>query len=649
MRILMAVLIVALVASCASRTIETARIAAAPEPQTIATPLSRPVADESDVNQLTAAPEACDHEQTIRALRLRLAEALQDLYAAAPAAGRDAMLLDMARDPLATVRLTALTLIQRRISTNEEISPELAAYVQTMLEDVDAPVRKSAALLVANFGEGKASAALLGRLKVEKVQSVREALLRALGQTRDPKALKAVLNEIPSKHEGVSAAAAIAMSRIADKQDLGAFDRHRAVEVLVERYRRMAVAGDGAALREALLTAMGVVGDAAVASVLREALKAPKATVKLAAVTAVAHLGDDSLAEALVDLTADADRGVRQAAIGALGELAGERYLRKTILAHTCENVEADAAVRRKAWDVTMMILTHADADVLWTVERDLHDRSNAVDERIKIAELLVAKLKDGQDPRLSAAQRRLAAALMVASRPAEAGDNLAEAYKAAAEAGSPESLAIWLEWIDAMLAAGDPKVVEMMTLRPEPAAFTEACRHMEAGLTRLATAGKHASVALVAREALDRLRGRLTPQDKKKIQKMLLAATAAQRLADHRRVAVLIPMLLADPAVSLEAVEELKSMGARAVEPLAEALKSVLSAEKVDPQVEKAIVSVLTQIAPKLNTYDPKAARAERLKKVEALLGEANVSQPSLQGAQASPGDAGKPGGASP
>ena len=93
---------------------------------------------------------------------------------------------------------------------------------------------------------------------MEDSPAVREALLKALGQLRQGEALPAVLAEINSRYENVSAAAAAAMVRIAAKVPLDEAQRRAASEAIVLRYKAIDPSGsEGVPLREALLSAMG--------------------------------------------------------------------------------------------------------------------------------------------------------------------------------------------------------------------------------------------------------------------------------------------------------------------------------------------------------------------------------------------------------
>ena len=551
-------------------------------------------------------------------LRDRLARAMQELYAATPSAQRGAMLLGFLKDPLADVRLVGLTLAEGKIAANEEVPAEIRNQVRSMLADADPRVRKASALLVANLGDGEALVSLLDRLKAEDVPSVREGLLTALGQLRDPKALPAALAQIRSRDDSVAAAAAEALARIVSQKPLQEDQRNEAARTLVARYRQMDAANDVPALREALMAAMGAVRDKDFLPILQDALHNSAATVRLAAVNALAQFAQADLAATLVGLISDPDRGVRRAAIAAVGTLGGQRYL-QTVLKQTDPQVEGDAAVRQQAWDVAMGILAKADPKVLASVAQALADRTDAANQRIKVLQMLVGALKAAKSEALPSTLRELGLALMKASRPAEAAPVFAEAQALLLAEKSPQAQEVWLEWIEALLAADDPVVVKALAEQSEEA-FAKAWALFDAHLKRLLDAEKYPPAILLAGEAVKQLSSRLTARQRQVLSDVLAGATARQIAADRERVAKLAPQLSAvDESARTAADAELQSMGERAVAPLLEELKKVVIADA--PGAEKAILAALAQIAPKLTGYDPAAPKADRIKLVDSWL----------------------------
>ncbi len=565
-------------------------------------------------------------------LRERLGRTVSDLYDATPDTQREAMLLGFLQDPLPDVRLAGLRLVDRRVASNEPISPEVRNEVRAMLADGEVRIRQEAAIVVASLSEAEALKALLDRLGVEDSPKVREALLKALGQLRQAEALPAVLEEIGSRYENVATAAAAALVRIASKEPLGEAEREQAVEAIVLRYKAIAPsATNGTDLREALLSAMGVVGDESFMPVLQEALKDPSAKVRLAATTSLAKVGKSAAAPALAALTADSDRGVRQAAIAALGAVGGKENL-PTILNLTNPAVESDAVVRQQAWDVILTMLSGADEDTVFSVVDSLAARDDALAERIKILQVLVdrlgspprstttgSSLKARKGSRLAGAQRRLAAVLMQAHRPAEAAAQLGEAYAAYASQRSSEAPRVWEDWVDALVAADDPSCAAAIASQTDEKAFAAALGKLMDRLSALRSQEKYLTVTLLAGEALEHLSGRISGSQRDALRQMADEAKARQSATDGQKVAALVLLLVGDDESARKAAGELQGMSTRAIPPLLAELRKAVTGELIDPKVEKAIVEVLRQISPKLTGYDISASTKVKLELIDA------------------------------
>ncbi len=557
-------------------------------------------------------------------LRRRLATAMMDTYAATPAARQDALLMSFLKDPLADVRQVGVALANRRVTANGEVSDELKAHIRGMLNDEDAGVRRTVALLEATFGDPDAPAALLTRLEIEQDREVQQALLSALGQLREPRALEPVLEKLASADDRVAAAAASALARLAAAKPLSGDVRQRAVKTLLDRYAAFesapAANGSGAALREAVLTAMGMVGGDAFVPTLRSALSAAAATVRLAAVKAVAQLGKAELSDALVPLAADDDRGVRQAVVEALGALNGAKHL-ETILQRSDPAAESDATVREKAWTVATGALAGADAATLAEVCNILDQRQAPPARRVQVGQMLVQALKAAQSPDLPNAQRTLAAALLAASRPAEAAPLLGEAYSLLAAADHEDASGVYLEWVDALLLANDPMVLKAMADPARADTFDEVVARVRKHLDGLVADGRFGPAALLGAEVLRQFGRRLGEEPRRAIAATVASARTQRAAADRKRVAQLVAQLQAAGAETAKAAAaELEAMGERAVRPLVLELRA-LAENAAEEGMQRAVLDVLAQLAPNLTGYDPKAPRTERLRRIEAWL----------------------------
>jgi len=555
------------------------------------------------------------------ALRERLTETLKDLYDAAPAAQQEAMLLDFLADPLADVRLVGVFLAEKKLSANQPVSEDVRAAVDVLLADSDPRCRRAAALLYADLGKSDRSGRLLSCLAWEQDLSVRQGLLAAIGQLRSPDALPAVVKELASPDEDIATAAAEALGRIVEASPLGADMRSSVSRALGARYSSAARDPDSAQLREALLAAMGAVGGRELVGTMERALRDKAAAVRQAAVAALAKADSAGSVRLLEPLVGDGDRGVRQAAISAIGALGGDPYL-DAVLDRTEPPVEGDPAVRKIAWEAVMSILKRSDPAVVSRVADRLSARPDAADQRITVLQMLTAALKDQGGGPLANAERQLGLALMSQGRPAEAGPLLAEAWRSYAASGAKEAPAVWLEWVDALLAAEDPAVATAMNEQEKDELFASALARFNARLGDLQARGDHAAVILLASAAFERLPHRLTPAQIEDIQVDAAEADKARALADRQEVAKLVAQLRSpEEQARKDAASRISALGPRAVEPLLQELKLASAGQQPDPAVEAEIVAILGQLAPDFKGYEPASPADQKAQLIDQYL----------------------------
>jgi len=235
---------------------------------------------------------------------------------------------------------------------------------------------------------------------------------------------------------------------------------------------------------------------------------------------------------------------------------------------------------------------------------------------------LRVESLKATKSDRLAAAQRELAGMLMRASRPADAAPYLAEACAALASTGGPDAAVAWNEWIDALLAADDPAAIKALADQKDAGQFDAAYSRLTERLSSLVEQSKPAIAIALCDEAIKQLSPRLKGGRLAEIQKIAQDAKTAQAAADKQKVAKLCQQLAAsDEPARKAAGAELAAMGERVVEPLAAELKRNITSEKPSAELEKAILAVLRQVAPKLAAYDPDGPVAEKLKVIDGWI----------------------------
>jgi HEAT repeat protein len=557
-------------------------------------------------------------ENDNRHLRERIGELMLDLYTATPQGEKQGLILRSLRDSLPVVRQASLRMIMRQIASGQSVPEPILAAVRQVLRDPEPAVRSQAALTLAGLGDALAVNPLLERLDAEQSVAVRSDLLRALGQLRARAALPAVLSELDSPEPGIVASAAGALSRMAEAAPLTSEHKAKAMSAVGEQFRRFGQAKNHLAAREALLEAMGVLGDPESVQTLRGALKDPEPTIRMGAVKGLMRLGDGDAPEAIKPLLADADRGVRQMAIQALGRLSGEEYL-EAILQRSDPSVETEAAVRAQAWETVMEVVKPSGPELLRSVIDLLADRPDARSQRIDIMKLYVDALaKAPATQALADARRALGEALLSERRGSEAAGYLAAAYRAY-QGESPEAASeTWLEWVEALLQANDPSVAKVVGAQEDDGLFARAMTQYRLRLNALSKEGRYPPLISLAEGLVKEVDGRLDDQSRSAVAQMITAARQNQAKADRARVGELAGRLAStDPAVRTSAQGELVAMGARAVPGLLDELERLVSSEAPAPEQEERILAVLGQVAPELTGYDSTASRKQRLERI--------------------------------
>lgn len=551
-------------------------------------------------------------------LRERLAQAMVDLHASTPAAQRPALILKLLKDSLGDVRLAGLNLLLRQVSLGQQVDEACGAQVRVLLADSDSRLRQAAAMLVAAQGDTAALDALLERLGKEQNMAVRQALVTALGQLRDSKAVVAVLGELGNESAGVATAAASALARQAQRQQLDETLRARAVEELLARYSQADAAEKPATLCEALLTAMGVIADKAFVPALKDGLSSPAATVRLAAVKSLSRCGDAGMVALLDGLVRDADRGVRQAAIVAIGELNGQERLAMVLDRTRAEN-EADAQVRQQAWDVAMLLLSRAQtADIRKAID-SLASRADAAPQRIRMMQMLVERHATTGDSGLADSSRELGLALLKAGRAPEAPAQLAKAHELAVAAKRSDVPEIWTELVGAMLETDDARVIKMIAQSEHEQAKAKALELVWLRLEKLRSVGKWPAAVALSQAAMEQLDQLLSEQQKETLKQALADAQAQQAAQDRQQVKGLLPGLSGDDAARKAAQAQLATLGERAIAPLVAELRACVDCEQPDAALEKTILQALAGVAPRLNGYDTSAQKDVKLKTIES------------------------------
>ena len=563
-------------------------------------------------------------EEDNAALRSRLTKALEEVYASTPPDRREAVLIGFLHDPIAEVRLVGASLVGSWVSSGAKVSSAVATEIRKLLPDDDLRVRKAAAALAGSLADAQFVAPLLQRLESEADLAARQVVLTSLGQLQDPSAVPAVLKDVGSEDNEVAAAAAVALERIAAKHKLRDKDDGSTSKAILDRYAAALKADrskDVIALREALLRAMGTVCGRSAIPAVREALKDEAAMIRLAAVSSLGELGDGSLADAVVPLVSDQDRGVRQAAIVVLGKLGGEKYIQH-VIERARASSEPDAAVRNQARDVTLDILKKCDTQVLWNVIGQLQNQPDGRDLQIQILEILVDRLETEKSKYLHAAHRHLGLVLKQAGKAGEAAAHLRRAFELLEKEKNPQARVLWSEWLEAMYDHDVEGFIKAMAEQEDEQLFLSAYADLGTRLEKLKNSREWSKLIILTAASIEHLKPRLTADKLQALGEILAQAKQEQRAVEEQDARKLVADLLAaDEASRRKAEAAVKAMGDRAVKPLLEELRKTVTVENPNPAAEKALLAMLSQIAPDLKGYDAAAKKEDRLKLIDKWL----------------------------
>ncbi len=560
-----------------------------------------------------------DLEKENADLRRRLAAAMRGRHDDAAEAKKDAVLTEMLEYPVASVRLAGAMLVQERLASGKPLSEALQEQVAAMVGDASPAVRREAALTLANLGGERAVKVITERLDAEQTSEVREVLYQAVGLLREVGMWDRLVKGIEKEERRAAAEAAAALARIAERNGPDIARRAAAAEALRKRYR--AAGSNSAVLRENLLAAMGPLKDKQLSGLLTSALKDPAATIRLRGIEGLQKLSLPEGSAAVAPLINDPDRGVRRAAISAVGALGGAKHL-ADVMGRTNPAVEPDAAVRQQAWTVAMALWENTSPGDLRKLAKQLEQRADAREYLIQLLKLLLGKIPAGEVGAWAPVRLQLGEALLEAGRPAEAVGELSTVHAALLKAGGADAPKVWRKWIEALLAADDVSAVQKIAAERDADQFAAAVDALTRRVNALKADKEWDSLVRLGRAAEQRLAKRLDDARRKWLAESLREGAQQQQLEDRQRVAGLIQRLAgADEAARHAARKELTDMKARAVAPLVQELRKLLAGENPSQHAEKAILEVLSALAPQLKGYQPEAKVQDRLGTVEGWL----------------------------
>ncbi len=545
----------------------------------------------------------------------RLVRALRDTYLKTAEIERPTLLLDFLADEESPIRLLGLELVRAEHADRKPIADEIKTRVREILTDANVQIRRTAVQLVPLFRQPSDCATFLSLLQSETHPEVRLALINGLGHVGDATAVEPLVGLLQSPNAAVAVEAAGALGRLGERKELG--DRRApAVEALKQRYA--AAAASQPELREALLSAMGRVGDPGCAPVFAAALSAGEPSIRRTAALGLDLLGDPAHADALTPLATDGDASVRAAAVTALRNLGSTDAHLQALWSRLPAANEPNAQTRDSAWQgVLRIVASRPPAEIEALVGRLPDNGETRARRALELLQLAEAAL--AANPARRADLGRVRAAMAAKMVELNRGDDAVAAYTRSLEdlhaVESADITRVSLELLRFALASGryDQRLAAVFINGNPPldgAAVWQGLREdieqrlrpekAEEAIRMLLSLQEHPPAALPA-EVTTAMR------------EMLGRARAIRAEADAAAVNAALSTLAADP--NDEAARgAIVGLGPRAAPALRAALETAIRVDPPEPQRERLLHDLLRSVLPEWAGFPADATREAKL-----------------------------------
>ncbi len=559
---------------------------------------------------------------------------VRERYVQAPDAKKPAQLIALLQDPTAPVRVLAVELIRDMIADRKPIPDDVGSQLRAAMSDASPVVRRNVALVLRDLRDPADAKRVLAVLPTETDLQAKEAMINALGALGDVTAIGPLIPHLADANELIAAEAAAALGKLAAKGSAPPEALQPAIKplvpALIDRFKKLPA--DGKILRERLLAAMAMIADPQFTDVFIEHADSETAELRHSAVRGLGALGDPKHLNLLIArLTTDADARIRQAAATAVGGLASADEHLEVLFGRINPQSEADEAVRAAAWDAFVNVIgSRAGADQLrWAVRCDSKANPGLAERFVAFMTDIDKKMAGANSapPELAVVRERLGDFHVGRAAHAEAARLFLGAFEQLANAKDARAGEVGLKLLRAQMKAD----------RCEQAVGTAA------QLQQLASPAVEQAAGLildrlnqhVAAEQFDKALG-LIAQLSKQVpdcfggawaSKFGAIAEQATKLQDAKNVPAWVAQLTTPGEPGKNAAQNLIAMGDRAVPLLAEELRKLISAEKPDASLEKAVIDVLGKLAPTWKPYEPGAPRDAKLQAIQSLTA---ASQPT-------------------
>jgi len=561
-------------------------------------------------------------EEQLGSLQKRLGRTLNECYQLTPELGRSALLLGWLKDPLEQVRTLGLELVTAAVKERRLLSEELAAQIRQMVDDPSSRVRETVMVVLRyppNYPDDLQL--ILAQLRQETDSQVRQEILTTLGRLGDKTVLKEVIASLGDASPAVAARAAGSLAELVERGEVASEDLVDAIEPL--KQRMAAVSAEKWELRQRFIDSMARIGDEGFAEVFASHLDQRfHPAIRQAAIRGLAGLGQPQAAGLLVKSLSDADPAVRRAAAEGLGRLGRPEHL-EPLFEHLKSTVEQDHEVRKEAWKSFGLILSSAGVDqqLGWLKRMDPAAGDEWAERFVEAAETIGKNLLDRPSEQVWT-RRTAAEALSRLGKHQEAAEQMRQAYEVVADSDSDESrklgVAVVRYWLmagqfdEAVAAAG--KLLGNGSEQTTQAVLAATLEQLEA----LLAGGKHSEALQLLKRISNGLGEKLDDSWRGKFAEVQEQAVKLRREGESELIRQAISELRG--ANATQAANSIKAMGERTVPYLASELVRLVQSETPDPELEKAVLAIVREVATQWVEYPADADAALKLEHIKAL-----------------------------
>jgi len=553
-----------------------------------------------------------------------LVATLRDLYLLKPDAQKPDTLMEYLKHPLEDVRLLGLDLIGAILTDRKPVPDSVLRRLRSLVVDASPKVRQKVVLTLRDLHSAGDAEVILAQYRQETDGAVRAAMLNALGRLRSPKAIDLMIEALSSDDRQVMVEGALSLGVLGEKGSASPEKIAPAVTPLIACYRKLA--SSDAQLREQFLEAMSMIADPQFAPIFIDALTGEKeATVRQAAARGIAAMGNPDNADLLVRQLGDLDAGVRRTVVESLARIAKTDVHLEALFARLDAKNESDATVRDKAWEGIRQILRTRPLEEQrrWVKRIPPQEGKASAEQTVELLTDIEKQLAmaDPSSSDLQDIREELGDALTQAGQYAEAARVYRLVYEDLRKGRKSDAWDIGVKLFTSRLQSD--RYDEAMAIADElgrPATAKQREHLAEILYDHLSTRMKTAEPDKVL-EVLERVGDRAEGGWKARFAQLRGQAEQLRSEQDVATVRRCIAQLRGDPTDVERAQQQVRALGVRAIVPLAEELKAVITSSEADPIREKQILDLLTPLAsPRWKGYAEKADRAAKLRAIDDL-----------------------------